>query len=385
MTLIAIVVLVVCVAFKVYVIHNCPSHPLYRRSALFTVESEKIPCRHDWHARMPPPPSARETPAPDAVNASHAEEIVALTNAAQGNALEVVKANEVVVAIRTRLWEVLDRRDLDGDRSLLGMVNLLIAQRDEARENRRGEFDNAEALREQLAAVQQERDEKAAMHSELATLAGSAIVLATLDTLAGERPTQEPEHALPAAVWRLVQERDEARAANTANLREMVGMAGRFRQTLQTVRACIVALTPGHRTGYDWNADPLYLTRKEGEALSAIDAALSSPSTQEPNKETKMSSEPEIARCGLCGEPMPAGEEMFKYHGRRVARPGPDRRRYVRATRYAFLHDISMGTLRKWVAANLVEWYQVGQVLRIRNRPPRSQAPAPVTDTNQRT
>lgn len=170
-------------------------------------------------------------------------------------------------------------------------------------------------LRDQLAAVQQERDDKAAMHSELATLAGSAIVLATLDTLAGERPTQEPEHALPAAVWRLVQERDEARAANTANLREMVGMAGRFRQTLQTVRACIVALTPGHRTGYDWNADPLYLTRKEGEALSAIVAALSSPSTQEPNKETKMSSEPEIARCGLCGEPMPAGEEMFNYHG----------------------------------------------------------------------
>jgi len=23
----------------------------------------------------------------------------------------------------------------------------------------------------------------------------------------------------------------------------------------------------------------------------------------------------EQAKCGLCGEPMPAGEEMFKYHG----------------------------------------------------------------------
>ena len=153
-------------------------------------------------------------------------------------------------------------------------------------------------LREQLAAVQQERDEKAAMHSELATLAGSAIVLATLDTLAGERPTQEPEHSLPAAVWRLVQERDEARAANTANLREMVGMAGRFRQTLQTVRACIVALTPGHRTGYDWNADPLYLTRKEGEALSAIDAALSSPSTQEPQTVCEGECNPYMSKCG---------------------------------------------------------------------------------------
>jgi hypothetical protein len=25
--------------------------------------------------------------------------------------------------------------------------------------------------------------------------------------------------------------------------------------------------------------------------------------------------EKEVAKCGLCGEPMPPGEEMFKYHG----------------------------------------------------------------------
>lgn len=28
-----------------------------------------------------------------------------------------------------------------------------------------------------------------------------------------------------------------------------------------------------------------------------------------------MAIETEIARCELCGEPMPAGEEMFKFHG----------------------------------------------------------------------
>lgn len=28
-----------------------------------------------------------------------------------------------------------------------------------------------------------------------------------------------------------------------------------------------------------------------------------------------MNAKDEIARCSLCGEPMPAGEEMFKFHG----------------------------------------------------------------------
>jgi hypothetical protein len=35
-TIVAIVVLVVCVAGKVYIIHNSPSHPLFRVSPLFT-------------------------------------------------------------------------------------------------------------------------------------------------------------------------------------------------------------------------------------------------------------------------------------------------------------------------------------------------------------
>jgi len=69
---------------------------------------------------------------------------------------------------------------------------------------------------------------------------------------------------------------EELRAANVANLREMVGMAGRHRETLLAVRECILALSPGHRTGYDWNADPLFLTLKEGRALNLIDDALKS-------------------------------------------------------------------------------------------------------------
>lgn len=82
-------------------------------------------------------------------------------------------------------------------------------------------------------------------------------------------PPQEPTGASPQA--------EELRAANVANLREMVGMAGRHRETLLAVRECILALSPGHRTGYDWNADPLFLTLKEGRALNLIDDALKEP------------------------------------------------------------------------------------------------------------
>ena len=39
--LVALPILVVCVAFKVYVLHNCVSHPLYRESELFTRKPRK--------------------------------------------------------------------------------------------------------------------------------------------------------------------------------------------------------------------------------------------------------------------------------------------------------------------------------------------------------
>lgn len=84
---------------------------------------------------------------------------------------------------------------------------------------------------------------------------------------------------------------EELRAANVANLREMVGMAGRHRETLLAVRECILALSPGHRTGYDWNADPLFLTLKEGRALNLIDDAL---------KATPASPQAEMTQCDYC-------------------------------------------------------------------------------------
>jgi hypothetical protein len=34
----------------------------------------------------------------------------------------------------------------------------------------------------------------------------------------------------------------------------------------------------------------------------------------------------DIAKCSLCGEPMPAGEEMFKYHGYSGSCPKPVRK-----------------------------------------------------------
>ena len=123
----------------------------------------------------------------------------------------------------------------------------------------------ADAIRDRIDTLRAERDAAQQAHSELASLVGAALVYATLDSEAGEKPTAEPDHALTETVWKLVQQR------------------GRMESALATVRDCIIALTPGHRTGYDWNTDPLYLTRKEGQALAAIDAALSSsPRPQEP-------------------------------------------------------------------------------------------------------
>ena len=111
---------------------------------------------------------------------------------------------------------------------------------------------------------------------------------------------------------------EELRAANVANLREMVGMAGRHRETLLAVRECILALSPGHRTGYDWNADPLFLTLKEGRALKLIDVAIkatpASPQAETPIQtlcKNCMQSERFIAPdgstlCPYCGFVQPA-------------------------------------------------------------------------------
>lgn len=40
----------------------------------------------------------------------------------------------------------------------------------------------------------------------------------------------------------------------------------------------------------------------------------------------------EVAKCGLCGEPMPPGEEMFLYHGYSGDCPKPPLPRVVKPT-----------------------------------------------------
>lgn len=41
MAVIGFVVFAVCVGLKVYIIHNCPSHPLFRVSPLFTTQATR--------------------------------------------------------------------------------------------------------------------------------------------------------------------------------------------------------------------------------------------------------------------------------------------------------------------------------------------------------
>jgi len=56
---------------------------------------------------------------------------------------------EVVIAIRGALWEHMRGRNIGGDRTLVGMVNELARQRDEAEDNRRGEAEMRWALVDQ--------------------------------------------------------------------------------------------------------------------------------------------------------------------------------------------------------------------------------------------
>ncbi len=125
--------------------------------------------------------------------------------------------------------------------------------------------------RDALAAQAQEIADLKANHNELATLAGSAIVLATIDTLAGERPVSVPDHALTEAVWSLVQQRDQVRSRLTAvekaftDLRalvvqfqqgtvargkgafergEIAGCQGTLAVVLKTIDKSLAALTP---------------------------------------------------------------------------------------------------------------------------------------------
>ena len=86
------------------------------------------------------------------------------------------------------------------------------------------EHERAKAA-ETLAEASEHRAERsAASLEELAKVAGSAICLATLDTLEGEAPAVPPSHALTVAVWELIQARDAARS-EVIRMREDHGTA----------------------------------------------------------------------------------------------------------------------------------------------------------------
>ena len=49
---------------------------------------------------------------------------------------------DVIVAIRSVIWDAMRGREIGGDRTLVGMVKRIITERDEAMENRRGEYEH---------------------------------------------------------------------------------------------------------------------------------------------------------------------------------------------------------------------------------------------------
>lgn len=100
------------------------------------------------------------------------------------------------------------------------------------------------ASQARVTALSAQVNERTKMHDELARIAGSAIVLATLDSRAGERPATEPDHALPEAVWRLVQERDAARARVEALEQEK---ADRLDNSGLVSECCMVPVEPEER------------------------------------------------------------------------------------------------------------------------------------------
>jgi hypothetical protein len=53
-------------------------------------------------------------------------------------------------------------------------------------------------------------------------------------------------------------------------------------RTLRDVRESLDGLTPGHKTGYDWNADPLSLTLVMGRAYDALAALRECPAPAQP-------------------------------------------------------------------------------------------------------
>lgn len=68
----------------------------------------------------------------------------------------------------------------------------------------------------------------------------------------------------------------------------------------------------------------------------------------------------DVARCGICGEPMPAGEEMFKYHGYSCDCPKPPLPRPVKAAIIEYLHAERDGAFWLDIEVNSQPYTQLG-------------------------
>jgi hypothetical protein len=68
----------------------------------------------------------------------------------------------------------------------------------------------------------------------------------------------------------------------------------------------------------------------------------------------------DIARCELCGEPMPPGEEMFKFHGYSGRCPKPPLSKPTVEAVVEYLHQEVNGEFWLEIRANGEKWAQLG-------------------------
>lgn len=129
---------------------------------------------------------------------------------------------EVIVAIRAELWKALCGRDLGGDRSLIGMVKRLRTELDEARNNRRGEFE----LRMMTeAALRQARRE----YGAFGTLSGETLAMmdAAVSPSVGEATSEGSVSLDPERRSRDTSDVQGTTAAAPSRLRDCTCVGGR--------------------------------------------------------------------------------------------------------------------------------------------------------------
>lgn len=141
---------------------------------------------------------------------------------------------EVIAAVRGLIWDAMNGREIGGDRTLVGMVKRLIADRDEARGNRR------------VAEADLRRYAEALMLAWGGVCPPTWAVDPTDQMLMAERirargdELQASERDLANSVTRLEFERDEARRQRDdllTCLRRMCGMYGAYSRRLAPLLA----------------------------------------------------------------------------------------------------------------------------------------------------